>query len=76
MYAGQIVEIGPRQSVFNHPRHPYTQRLLASVPVADPTQRRPFSVDDHALPSVLRKVNEVVDKPRYTRVAPHHWVIA
>lgn len=76
MYAGQIVEIGPRQSVFNHPQHPYTQRLLASVPVADPSQRRPFSVDDHALPSVLKKVNEVVDKPRYTRVAPHHWVVA
>jgi ABC-type dipeptide/oligopeptide/nickel transport system ATPase component len=30
MYLGQIVELGPRQSVFNQPQHPYTQRLLAS----------------------------------------------
>jgi oligopeptide/dipeptide ABC transporter ATP-binding protein len=32
MYAGRIVERGPVRSVFNHPSHPYTQALLASVP--------------------------------------------
>ena len=32
MYAGQIVEEGSAQEVFHHPRHPYTQGLLASLP--------------------------------------------
>lgn len=34
MYAGQIVEYGEAAEVFAHPRHPYTQALLASVPSA------------------------------------------
>jgi glutathione transport system ATP-binding protein len=37
MYLGQIVEIGPRRAVFENPQHAYTRRLLAAVPVADPT---------------------------------------
>jgi len=32
MYAGQFVEVGPRESVLNSPRHPYTQALLRSIP--------------------------------------------
>ena len=32
LYAGQIVESGDVTSVFTHPRHPYTQGLVASVP--------------------------------------------
>lgn len=32
MYAGQLVEYGPRTEVFDHPVHPYTQALLASYP--------------------------------------------
>jgi peptide/nickel transport system ATP-binding protein len=33
MYAGRIVEIGPVRSVFSSPQHPYTKRLLESLPV-------------------------------------------
>ena len=47
MFLGQIVEIGPRQRVFEDPRHPYTKRLLDAVPIADPARRRP----DRVLPS-------------------------
>ena len=33
MYAGRIVEMGPVRSVFDSPQHPYTKRLLESLPV-------------------------------------------
>ena len=32
MYAGQFVEIGPVQEIFNNPKHPYTRSLLKSIP--------------------------------------------
>jgi len=35
MYAGRIVEIGPVQQVFRHPRHHYTRGLLTSQPTMD-----------------------------------------
>ena len=34
MYLGKVVELGTTTQIFNAPRHPYTQSLLASVPVA------------------------------------------
>lgn len=42
MYLGHVVEIGPTERVFAPPYHPYTEALLAAVPVADPrvSQRR------------------------------------
>ncbi len=36
MYLGRLVECGPAQEVCDHPVHPYTQALIASVPVPDP----------------------------------------
>ena len=35
MYAGRIVERGTLHEIFDDPRHPYTQGLLASVPRLD-----------------------------------------
>ncbi len=32
MYAGQIVELGPKEAMFKHPSHPYTRALLDSIP--------------------------------------------
>ena len=43
MYLGKIVEMGAKKAIFNTPRHPYTEALLAAIPVADPradNQRR------------------------------------
>jgi oligopeptide/dipeptide ABC transporter ATP-binding protein len=40
LYAGVVVEFGPVQDVLAHPRHPYTEALLAAVPVrAQPGER-------------------------------------
>ncbi|MBV8962510.1 MAG: ABC transporter ATP-binding protein, partial [Hyphomicrobiales bacterium] len=40
MQAGRIVEIGDKRDIFEQPRHPYTQALLAAAPIADPRARR------------------------------------
>ena len=40
MHDGKIVEEGATVDVFGAPRHPYTQALLAAVPVPDPARRR------------------------------------
>lgn len=40
MYRGVIVESGSVETIFRKPLHPYTQELLASIPVPDPRQQR------------------------------------
>lgn len=36
MYLGRIVEMGPSEAVFRHPRHPYTRALVSSIPGQGP----------------------------------------
>lgn len=40
MYLGSIVESGEKTEIFSNPLHPYTQALLSSVPVPDPSFKR------------------------------------
>ncbi|ADP16001.1 ABC transporter family protein 39 [Achromobacter xylosoxidans A8] len=59
MYLGQIVEIGPRRAIFENPQHPYTKKLMAAVPIADPQRRhreRSLLVDE--IPSPMRKLGD------------------
>ena len=39
MYLGKIVEVGPVESIFERPAHPYTRALIEAIPVPDPRQR-------------------------------------
>ena len=51
MYLGRIVEIADKRELFKEPRHPCTQALLASVPIADPRTQRLTSLVEGDVPS-------------------------
>ncbi|KJV34691.1 glutathione ABC transporter ATP-binding protein GsiA [Pantoea sp. SM3] len=75
MYLGQIVEMGPRQAVFEQPRHPYTKKLMAAVPVADPAHRhreRALMVDE--IPSPIRPLGDEPEVAPLLEVTPGHFV--
>ncbi len=39
MYLGNIVEIGDAKTIYDQPKHPYTQALLSAVPIPDPEKK-------------------------------------
>lgn len=53
MYLGAVVEKAATESLFTSPAHPYTQALLASVPVADPSKRQNLARLKGDVPSPL-----------------------
>jgi oligopeptide/dipeptide ABC transporter ATP-binding protein len=54
MYAGQVVETGPVDTVFREPRHPYTLGLLRSVPRLDEPRRGRLAPIDGQPPDLSR----------------------
>ncbi|AMP03083.1 dipeptide ABC transporter ATP-binding protein [Collimonas pratensis] len=75
MYLGQIVEIGPRRAIFENPQHPYTKKLMAAVPVADPNQRhRQREVLAGEIPSPIRDVGDLPVVEPLKQVGPGHFV--
>ncbi|HCL63287.1 MAG TPA: glutathione ABC transporter ATP-binding protein GsiA [Rhizobium sp.] len=75
MYLGEIVEIGPRQAVFDNPQHPYTKKLMAAVPVPDPARRsikRNISTDE--IKSPVRPVGYVPPVREYREISAGHLV--
>ncbi len=75
MYLGQIVEIGPRRAIFENPQHPYTRKLMAAVPIADPQRRhreRSLLVDE--IPSPMRKLGDDPLVAPLVQVGEGHFV--
>ena len=75
MYLGQIVEIGPRRAIFENPQHPYTKKLMAAVPIADPRRRhrqRSLLVDE--IPSPVRRVGDEPVVQPLVQVGEGHYV--
>jgi len=53
MYLGKIVELGELREVYAHTLHPYTQALLAAVPVPDPHERRTQLMPRGEIPNAI-----------------------
>lgn len=57
MYLGRFVEQGKTESIFDHPRHPYTEALLSASPTPDPEAVR-------ARVEIKGEVPSLIDRPR------------
>ncbi|WP_272870785.1 ABC transporter ATP-binding protein [Agrobacterium tumefaciens] len=76
MYLGEIVEIGPREAIFQNAQHPYTKKLLAAVPVADPTRRtQTRRVQGGEIRSPVRPPDYVPPMREYREVSAGHFVM-
>src|SRR5689334_4239317 len=66
MYLGRIVEMADSDELFDHPLHPYTQALLASVPIPDPGVEagRAFRPPTGEVPSPMNPPSGCVFHPR------------
>ncbi|TXR50424.1 ABC transporter ATP-binding protein [Phyllobacterium endophyticum] len=73
MYLGEIVEIGPRQAVFENPQHEYTKRLMAAVPIADPSRRQARRISNDEIKSPFRAADYVPPKRAYKQAGDAHF---
>ena len=90
MYLGKVVEIAATDELFDNPLHPYTQALLAAVPIPDPTieKTRRHRMLQGEVPSPINPPSGCVFHPRcpiavdscreqvpgLRELRPGHWV--
>ena len=56
MFNGKIVEIAETEELLNNPVHPYTKRLISSIPVPDPSyDRKVYDINFDELDSLIDK---------------------
>ena len=67
MYAGRVAEIGPVHEVINHPAHPYTAGLMASIPDME-QDRETLNQIDGAMPRLNAIPRGCAFNPRCPRV--------
>ncbi|HJV70537.1 dipeptide ABC transporter ATP-binding protein [Ideonella sp.] len=71
MYLGRCVEQGPRDAVFDTPRHPYTKALLSATPTVDVALRRERVILKGELPSPIDRPSGCPFRTRCPIAEPH-----
>ena len=88
MYLGRLVEYAGKEALFCQPLHPYTELLLAAVPVPDPAVKRARRIFEGDVPSAINPPAGChfhprcpyafercrMESPPLREVAPRHWV--
>ena len=75
MYLGEIVEIGLRSEIFENPQHPYTKKLMAAVPIADPSKRKTkLNLMSDEIPSLLKPYGYEPDNVEMVQLSEEHFV--
>lgn len=67
MFNGKIVEMAETEELYNNPLHPYTQNLLAAIPIPDPTIQANRNVQSMAVPDDW-------EQHQLIEVKKGHWV--
>jgi peptide/nickel transport system ATP-binding protein len=87
MYAGSLVELGTKESIFRSPAHPYTRGLLQAVPDLKTNRTRPLGTIDGTVPALhamppgcafeprcgFRVPGCAVSMPPLVEVGAGHW---
>jgi len=88
LYLGRLMELGPAETVFDPPHHPYTEALLSAVPTIEGEQRERIDLEGD-IPSAAdppsgcvfhtrcpRKLGEIceIEEPPLAEVEPEHFM--
>jgi len=87
MYAGNLVELGPRAEIFRAPAHPYTRGLLQAAPSLSTERKRPLQTIEGTVPPLgdlpvgcpfeprceLRVAECRQQLPRLAEISAGHW---